>query len=256
MRIAVIQLAIDFNRRTSNLQHALASIDEAAGHDPAPDFVLLPAFCDVAEAIAGLDVRGERLEGQTKAAIAGRARQWGVYAGYGFAERTDGGLVNCSVLLDSDGDTVTTRRSQLKCTKPSESSSDQLPGVTSTILGSIMIVTCADIDQLVEPADSGFAKPDVIVCSGGSLSPSASASDVRSKLKKKLASAAKACKSYCVLADTVVSTPDRKWAAIGASSIFTPDGKVVADAKAKEAAILWVDVSVSSSPMPRAPLRD
>ncbi len=92
MRIAVIQLPVAPTRRTLTLHRALQVIDDAARADPAPDLILLPAFCDVPAVTAGhVDVI-ERLAGQTVAACSWRARHWGVFIALGLAEQGPKGL--------------------------------------------------------------------------------------------------------------------------------------------------------------------
>jgi hypothetical protein len=89
--------------RSSNLQKMMDAFDQAAGGDPAPDMVVMPGGCDGGGVIGGRAVP----IGCTysyRSALAGKAREWGVYAAGGYHGGLGGVSSAVSVLFDANGD--------------------------------------------------------------------------------------------------------------------------------------------------------
>ena len=240
MRIAVIQLAVDPGRRAATLQHALAALDRAAEVDPAPDLILLPSFSDLPDVILERPVLGERLQGQTTAAVSDHARQWGVYVAFGFVERTAKGLVAAGVLLDRDGDVAQVRRS-LVAEQP-ETLAEAAPAVSETIIGGIRVLTMGDLTGSQPIADTP-TKPDMLICPGCFAAKSRESSASEKKLKKKAAAVAEEFKTHLALADVIVESKTAPWSFPGAALIADPAGAILSEAGGK-ADTLWVDVPV------------
>ncbi len=100
---------LDDASRATNIARALSLLDAAAGADPSPDLVALPAGCD----------RGGRVQGRPspamfetyRASLSAKAREWGVYVVAGQRLPNEDEPEHCATLLDPDGDEIAMCRS-------------------------------------------------------------------------------------------------------------------------------------------------
>lgn len=235
MRVAVVQLVVKVGHRATTLQRALAAFDRAAEADPAPDLILLPAFCDVAELARGDKDVGERLEGPTLAAIAHRARQWGVFACFGLVERAAGRLSVCSVLLDHDGDLVAVRRGELAGAKQQGSSGVE---VRNTAIGAVGLMNAGDVLQAADVHGDASGQAELLICPGCFLSAGGKGPARGAEVAGKIVATAKRFGAHFAVADVSLEADG----ASGTSMVVAPDGAIVC----REAGeIMFADVPVA-----------
>ena len=103
MRVVLLQIKLDSQSRSANVQHINAVIDQAAGADPPPDLLVLPGACDTGGAAPGSDWSDVSSVAMT-ANLSTKAREWGVYMAAGAHLRRDQDVFGCSLLFDPDGD--------------------------------------------------------------------------------------------------------------------------------------------------------
>ncbi len=251
MRIAVIQLPVAPTRRTLTLHRALQVIDDAARADPAPDLILLPAFCDVPAVTAGhVDVI-ERLAGQTVAACSWRARHWGVFIALGLVEQGRKGLHVTGALLDADGDLRLAQRQRCFTTTPGGRFT---PGdafsTADVLLGRAAILAGDDVLDAASWDAAAAAGADFVLgiacwtCDGGGQTPDAR--DVRGQI----AGHAKRSGLCGGVAD--VTTGDAEWdlTCPGFSTIVNAEGRITAEAETGKAATLRGEWSLPASSSP------
>jgi hypothetical protein len=133
MRIALVQMRIDFESRASNLSRALRWIDRACAEDPAPDLVVLPAGCDGAAFGPGRPTVSVAMAQVFSQSVALRAKEWGTYIALGFHQPPGQPCDSLGVVYDPDGDTIAT-----VCVTPVGDDAAGLPSqltVTQTPLG-------------------------------------------------------------------------------------------------------------------------
>ena len=241
MRVAVVQLVVKVGHRATTLQRALAAFDRAAEADPAPDLILLPAFCDVAELTRGDKDVGERLEGPTLAAIAHRARQWGVFASFGLVERSANRLAVCSVLLDHDGDLVAVRRGELAGAKQMGSSGVEM---RNTAIGAVGLMNAGDVFQAADATGDATGQAELLICPGCLLLAGGKGPARGAEVTGKIVATAKRFGAHFAVADVSTEAEGASGGVAGTSMIVAPDGAIVC----REAGeIMFADVPVAMS---------
>ncbi len=239
MRIAALQLRIDPTSRTVTLQSALRAIDEAAETDPAPDLIVLPAFCDVFTIASGGSAPGERIHGQAMAACGLRARSWGLFIALGLAERAPTRPFVTGLLLDRDGDIRLVQR-QVCFHKAQASVFAAGDGFAAAdiLLGRFAILVGDDVlDAAAWDAAAGAGVQCVIAtaCWRRGKGGRASSGDVLATVAEHAAR----CGLPCAMADVTTGSE-----CPGSSIIIDGGGKPLARGKAGDAAILWADVAL------------
>ncbi len=249
MRIAVAQLAVETAKRTLTFQRALGAIDAAAEQDPAPDLVVLPAFCDVLSIRSGNMEIIERRAGPTVAACGLRARHWGVFVALGLAERGPERPYVTGLLLDNDGDLCLAHRQGVfhsKGDRPFAGAAD--PSVTEVMLGRFAILTGDEVldDRSWEGAvGEGAALLLGIGCwAAGEDEPAPDAAEFR----RQIAERAGRYGVCCAVADVTTAGADTPWNCPGMSMIVDAGGKVLAAAETKQASTLWADLTLPQPP--------
>jgi predicted amidohydrolase len=251
MKVAVVQLVVRLGHRATTLQRALAAFDRAAEADPAPDLVLLPAFSDVPELAWGETCVGERLEGPTVAAIAHRARQWGVFVCFGLAERIANRLAVCSALLDHDGDLVAVRRGELTGAKQPVTSCASGVDVRNTTIGAIGLLHAGDVCQAAGASDDASARAELLICPGCFLSAGGKGPARRVELTGKIVATAKRFGAHIAVADVSTEADGVSSGVTGTSMIVAPGGAIVCGEAGE---IIYSDVPVALSG-PKQPIR-
>lgn len=133
MRIALVQMRIDFTSRATNLSRALRWIDRACAEDPAPDLVVLPAGCDGAAFGPGASPVSVAMAQVFSQSVALKAKEWGTYIALGFHQPPGQPCDSLGVLYDPDGDSIATA-----CATPPGEAAAERPtqlAVTHTPLG-------------------------------------------------------------------------------------------------------------------------
>jgi len=245
MRIAVAQLAIEPAMRTLTFQRALRAIDAAAETDPSPDVVLLPAFCDVPEVLAGNTEIVERLAGPTVAACGLRARHWGVFVALGFAEQGPREPYVTGVLLDNDGDVcVAHRQRRFSMMSGDGFSTGTDVCAADVVLGRLAVLTGDDV--LDDEAWDAAARAGAAVILGttcwgrGQGKQSMDVAAVRGQI----ADHAKHYGLPCAVADVMASDANAALTFPGMSTIANADGRILAAGEIGEATILWGDLDL------------
>ncbi|MFQ5501056.1 MAG: carbon-nitrogen hydrolase family protein [Phycisphaerae bacterium] len=239
MRIAVVQLSIQPNRRTATLQAALNAIDAAAKTDPAPDIILLPAFADVLHSAPGQSAPCEHVEGQTTAACGLRARNWGVFIAFGMAEKSENRPYLTSVLLDRDGDVRLAQRQMVL----QKSSADFFqPGegisVTNILLGRIGLLTGEDWLNPRAWDHVNQAGAQLVVGAACRLHPGDKDTNPR-KTRARIAEQARRTNLGCAVADATTGDESN---GPGLSTIIDNQGEILAAAPPGETATLWAEI--------------
>ena len=241
MRIAVVQLKVQPNRRTTNLQAALDAIDAAAKTDPAPDLILLPAFADVLDSAAGRNDPCEYVEGQATAACGLRARSWGLFIAFGMAEKGGKRPYLTTVLLDRDGDVRLAQRQMFL----HESTSDFFqPGktlsVANILLGRIGLLTGDDWlnprawDHMVQ------SSAQLVVGSACCLRSAGKDTDPQAT-RSPIAEQARRTNLWCAVADATTGDQSNS---PGLSTIINNQGEIIAAAPPGEAVTLWAEINL------------
>jgi predicted amidohydrolase len=249
MRIAVAQLAVEPAKRTLTFQRALQAIDAAAETDPAPDLIVLPAFCDVLSIRSGNSEIIERRAGPTVAACGLRARQWGVFVALGLAERGPERPYVTGVLLDNDGDLCLAHRQGVSYSNGDEcfASADDV-SVTEVLLGRLAILTGDEVldDRAWEGAvGDGAALVLGIGCwAARQDEPAPEVAEFRRQTAE-LAGRYGVC---CAVADVTTASAALPWNCPGMSMIVDAGGNVLAAAETKQASTLWADLTLSKPP--------
>lgn len=244
MRVAVVQLVVRLGHRATTLQRALAAFDGAAEADPAPDLILLPSFCDVAEWARGDKDVGERLEGPTLAAIAHRARQWGVFASFGLVERSGNRLAVCSALLDHDGDLVAVRRGEHAGAEQQVASSASGVDVRNTAIGAVGLMNAGDVYQAAGASGDASGQADLLICPGCFLSAGGKGPARGAELTGKMVATARRFGAHFAVADVSTEADGALGGVIGMAMIVAPDGAIVC----REAGeVMYADVPVALS---------
>jgi predicted amidohydrolase len=244
IKVAVVQLVVRPGHRATTLQGALAAFDRAAEADPAPELILLPAFCDVPELARGESCVGERLEGPTLAAIAHRARQWGVFACFGLVERSASRLAVCSVLVDHDGDFVAVRRGELAGVKQEFSSCASGVDVRNTAIGAIGLLNAGDVCQAAGASDDASGQAELLICPGCFLLAGGKGPARGAELTGKVVATAKRFGAHIAVADVSTEAEGVSSGVPGTSMIVAPDGVIVCG-EASE--IMYADVPAALS---------
>jgi predicted amidohydrolase len=239
MRVAAVQLRIEPGRRAATLQAALAAVDRASRTDPAPDLIVLPAFCDVPEVLAGESRGGEPLQGPTVAAMAHRARQWGVFICLGMARQSDEGRLRlATVLLDRDGDVradhhaARLKGGMLECFAPAGGYVR-----VECLLGGIVPAAGPDLED--DGLWDAAAGADVVVAPSCFLPAPRHPTPDRETLCIAVRQAAKRANVGCVLADVMTAADGQTRIADGRSMIIDRSGGLVASSRPNQADILW-----------------
>lgn len=249
MRIAVAQLAVETAKRTLTFQRALQAIDDAAEKDPAPDLIVLPAFCDVLSIRSGNMEIIERRAGPTVAACGLRARQWGVFAALGLAERGTEKPYVTGLLLDNDGDLCLAHRQGVFHSKADQrfAGADD-PSVTEVMLGRFAILTGDEVldDRAWESAvGQGAALLLGIGC--WAAEQGEPALDV-AEFRKQTAERAGRYGVSCAVADVTTASANTPWNCPGMSMIVDAGGEVLAAAETKQASTLWANLTLPKPP--------
>lgn len=242
MKVAVVQLVVRPGHRATTLQRALAAFDRAAEADPAPDLILLPAFCDVVELSRGDQEVGERLEGPTLAAIAHRARQWGVFASFGLVERSANRFAECSALLDHDGDLVAVKRCEHAGARQQGLSCASGLEIRNTAIGAVGLMNAGDVCQAAEVHGEASGQADLLICPGCFLSAGGKGAGRGAELTEKIVATAKRFGAHIAVADVSTEADGASSGIAGTSMIVAPDGAIVC----REAGeIMYGDVPVA-----------
>lgn len=255
MRVAVVQLMVRLGHRATTLQRALDAFDRAAGADPAPDLILLPAFCDAPELARGDACTGERLEGPTLAAIAHRARQWGVFACFGLVERGADGLAVCSALLDHDGDLVAVRRGELPGEKQEVASCAGGVDVRNTAIGEVGLLHSGDVVQAAGSAGDLAGPADLLICPACFVEQAGKGKAQRAEISAMIVATAKRFGAHFAVADVCTESDGASGGVTGMTMIVGPDGAIVCGGAGDAGGIIHADVPVAqcgqSQPTPR-----
>ena len=102
MRIALLKIALDPTSRSTNIARALSLTDAAAGQQPAPDLIVVPAGCDYVQ--NGRHSFTQAMSEMYLASMSAKAREWGVLIAFGRRRLTGETPSEVAILLDADGD--------------------------------------------------------------------------------------------------------------------------------------------------------
>lgn len=251
MRVAVVQLPVQLAGRTSAFQAALAAIDAAADTDPAPDLVLLPAFGDVVDALAGDTTRCENVHGQTTAGCGHRARTWGIFVALGMAVRGPERPYLTSVLMDRDGDIRLAQRQVSLDTSASKVFGAGSGHETVDILLGRMALLVGDDLFDAEAWDVVAANGAQVVL--GSACWAARPSDGKNgeSVRSRIAEQANRCGLWCAVADVTAGSPGTDLYVPGLSAIFSDTGRIIAAAEVGAAVTLRSDIPLAARPVAR-----
>ena len=227
MRVALAQIRLDRRSRSARIQDVMSAVDRAAGAEPAPDLVVLPGGCD-SDLSANAIVNRTLLE-----AIAGKAREWGLYIAAGVQGAN--GQTAWAVLVDADGD-------QVACTLDSSSPKPGFDAPTIAFhespYGAIGIVDAGSIEQGL--ACEATTHRDVIV-----------AVPVPDRAEKLSATARRNIDSFLLpppeenAAHWAVVLPAEQPSGHRAESVlWAPGGKPLGAANSSDETIVFVDVPV------------
>jgi len=244
MRIAAVQLRITPTSRTFTLQSALEAIDEAAETDPAPDLIVLPAYCDVFSIASGGSTPGERLHGQAMAACGVRARSWGLFVALGIAERGADRPFVTGILLDRDGDVrLAQRQVSFNKTQASVFATGDGFAAADILLGRFAILVGDDVLDAAAweaAARAGVQCVIATACWRRDKGGRASSGDAPAMI----AGHAARYGLPCAVADVTTGSAKTAGDCPGFSLIVDDCGKTLAKAEAGAAQILWADVAL------------
>ncbi|MFQ5428716.1 MAG: nitrilase-related carbon-nitrogen hydrolase [Phycisphaerae bacterium] len=242
MRIAVVQPEASPGHRAATLQRALHAIDLAAGHDPAPDLILLPAFADAPAVVADMPFSAEHLHGATTAACGGRARFWGLFVVLGLAEKGIDKPYLTTVLIDRDGDI---RRAHRQVACGAQHAARFAPGTTLTsldfLLGRAALFAGDDLFDAVAWDAAVEARAQFVLgsaCWMRTVDRSAGASAIRTRI----AAQAKRCGLWCAVADITEQGGGPPPRCGGFSTVFDDRGNIVVAADPGTGSILQAEV--------------
>ncbi len=242
MRIAAVQLRIAPTSRTRTLQRALAAIDEAAGTDPAPDLIVLPAFADVFDFASGGTALSERLHGQVMAACGVRGRSWGLFVALAFAERSADRPFVTGLLLDRDGDIrLSQRQASFSGSQKAVFAAGDSFASADILLGRFAMLVGDDVlDGAAWDAAARSGTQCIIAptCRRRDKKGRAAPVDVLAVV----ADHADRCGLPCVVADVTTGGETADGDCPGFSAIVDDCGKVLAKSNTNDTAILWADV--------------
>lgn len=102
MNVVLVQCMLDPGSHAGNLQRLIRAVDFAADGDPSPDVVVLPGACDSGGAL--LRSPAEAVLQASRALLAWKAREWGVYLACGLHEPLGRRNLRYAALFDPDGD--------------------------------------------------------------------------------------------------------------------------------------------------------
>lgn len=247
MRLAVVQLLAKPPERTALFQSALHALDKAAETDPAPDLILLPAFCDVPAIRAGAPFLTEPCAGPTVAAIGHRARQWGLFTALGFAEAGSHRPRVACALLDRDGDLRAVQRQVFF--DPNDDRFDAGSGlaIANILLGRIALIAGNDFlfaDTWRQVAESGAALAICATCRPTSGDAKAlDPVDARRIVAQNAADA-----GVCAAVADITST--QAPACPGMSVIVAADGNILAAAEPGRPDTLFAELKLPEKKIP------
>ncbi len=256
MRVAVVQLPVQRAGRTSTFQAALAAIDAAADKDPAPDLVLLPAFGDVLDALAGDTARCENVHGQTTAGCGQHARSWGIFVSLGMAAHGPDRPYLTSVLIDRDGD-VRLAQHQVSL----DASATEVFGAGSghetvdILLGRVALLVGDDLFK-TEAWDAVVAHGAQVVLGSACWAARRSGGKIGESVRSRIAGQAKRCGLWCAVADVTAGSAEAGLYVPGQSAIFSDTGQIVAAADAGVAATLRSEIPLAHRPVEREGVED
>ena len=245
MRMAVVQLDVEPAQRTLTFQRALAAIDAAAERDPAPDIILLPAFCDVPATLTTDKTIREWLAGPTVEACGQRARQWGVHVAAGLAERGEKKPFVTGIVLDVDGDVrLIQRQCDFRDGLPAYFARGENRATADTDLGRIAMLVGDDLLDGEAWAAAVRAGAAIIFGVAWWASGPAAAKLDAGSVRRRLAELAGLHGLVCAAADVVMAAGDTQWSFPGVSLIVDAGGRLVVSAEVGAAATLWGDVEI------------
>lgn len=256
MRIAVVQLPVQRASRTAAFQAALAAIDAAADTDPAPDLVLLPAFGDVLDVLAGDTPPCENVHGQTTAGCGHRARTWGIFVALGMAARGPERPYLTSVLMDRDGDIRLAQRQVSLDKSASEVFGAGSGHETADILLGRMALLAGDDLFDAEAWDAVVANGAQVVLGSACWAAPPSNGKNSESVRSRIAEQAKRCGLWCAVADVTTGSAGTAPYVPGQSAIFSDKGQIVAAADAGAAATLRLDIPLADRPVAREGAED
>jgi len=245
MRVAVVQLPVQRAARTSTFQAALAAIDAAADTDPAPDLVLLPAFRDVVDALAGDAPLCENVHGQAIAGCGYRARTWGIFAALGMAECGPKRPYLTGVLMDRDGDIRLAQR-QVHSDEPAGKPFDAGAGhaTADILLGRVALLVGDDLLD-ARAWDAVVADGAQVVLGSACWAARSSGGKTCGTIRPRIAEQAKRCGLWCAVADVTAGSEGSDLYAPGLSAVFSDSGQIVAAADAGATTTLRSDIPLA-----------
>ncbi|NOT00726.1 MAG: hypothetical protein HOP29_08870 [Phycisphaerales bacterium] len=104
MRIAILDVARDPRSRATTIARVVRLIDAAAGDEPPPDVVVVPAGCDGASGAAIPPSVG--LADTYRETLAAKANEWGVYVVAANRWVDPHRVMTRPIVLDPDGDVI------------------------------------------------------------------------------------------------------------------------------------------------------
>lgn len=242
MRIALVQLDLDYTNRSATVQGLGAAVGRAADTSPAPVLVILPGGCD-AECTANRAV----LE-SVKEAISHQAREWGVYVAVGLHTFRDESPEPCALLFDTDGDIVarSPRRSE-----------DQQTGAESPLelhcspYGVIGVVEPTVIDNVKAcHATSGFDGVIAVPMPRATAGRSSAATRNVVSFHRSIPTESKS--HWAVVHPAGGKSESSMKLEPVASFLRAPSGSLLAAAENREETILFADVPIAPSPSENA----
>ncbi len=239
MRVAAVQLLMDTAPRSAALQRALAAIDDAAGQEPAPDLIVLPAFLDTVS--NGRAPLYEPVHGPGTGACGLHARRQGVFIAMGMGERATPLPYLTGLLLDADGDLLIVQR-QTSVTGETAAlvRMGDAHGVADSFLGRMAVLPGGDITDASawQAAVQRGAQLVIGPICGSHLGPAAFEGAVTELAREH------ACP--CVIADVTSAPRDGQESLPGLTCIVDGDGHILERGAAHAPAIIATNITMGA----------
>ncbi len=242
MRVGLIQMSVEPDRRSANLSRALALVGEACESDPPSDLMVLPECCDLGPASPRALELAETVGGTIEESLAAKAREMGVYLVAGLTQAEGKILRSAAVLFDPDGDVLTRHRKI--CMEPEErplyTPGDRLR-IRRTLWGSVGVLIGSDLHAECMSQALSVMGAKVILAPCAWRCRSGREAHTLAEQKARIREFAERASLYVVAANSVGQSPPRDGqseALLGGSLVVGPDGETLAEAPAGEEAII------------------
>lgn len=142
MRVALVQMSIDSESRSTNQRRSLELLCKAAETTPPPEVVCFPARSDCAhvdDSTATTAMTDAFVE-----VVAAKARELGISVVFGFADFAADALYDAAVWCDADGDTVIRHRRVRLTDDDSRFAAGHAVRLAETIFGPVGVLVGPD----------------------------------------------------------------------------------------------------------------